>query len=60
MSLPLTCHIDKDGIHLWAALGDRLRGEDLHAALPQPFADQFALQTIMLHHEHALHGRPPA
>jgi hypothetical protein len=32
------------------------RGLDLHAVL----ADQLALQTITLHHEHALHGGTPA
>ena len=59
MSLLLTRHIDEDRIHRGAAVGYGLRGEDLHPALPEPLADQLALQTITLHHEHALHGRQP-
>jgi len=57
MGLLLTCHIDQYRIDIVERLRRGLGPDRLHAGGGEPFADQLAMQPIMLDDEHTLHGR---
>jgi hypothetical protein len=59
MSLLLTRHIDEYGIDIRRRVCARLRAEGLRAGRLEPLADQLTVKIIMLHYQHALHGRCP-
>jgi hypothetical protein len=59
MSLLLTRHIDEYRIDVRRGVRARLRGDDLRTGRLEPLADQLTVKIIMLHHQHALHGRCP-
>ena len=59
MSLLLTRHIDEYRIDIHRGVCAGLRADGLRAGRPEPLADQLTVKIIMLHDQHALHGRCP-
>ena len=60
MSLLLTRHVDQYRIDVPGGVRGVFRPHGLHASRFQPLTDQLTVQTIMLDHQHALHGWPAA
>jgi len=59
MSLLLTCHVDHYRIDVVHRLRRGFGPNRLHAGRGEPFTDQLAMQPIMLHDQHTLHGWLP-
>ena len=57
MSLLLTRHVDQYCVNIGQSPACAVGIYRLRAALLEPFADEVAVQTITLGHEHAFHGR---
>lgn len=59
MGLLLTRHVDQYCIDRDCGVRRDLGAEGLRTALLEPFANEVAVQTIMLDDEHVLHARVP-
>ena len=59
MSLLLTRHVDQYRIDVRPAPRSCFGPHRLRAGGREPLANQLTVKPIMLHHQHALHGRPP-
>jgi len=57
MSLLLTRYVDQYRINPAGSGYRSFRPEHLGTSGLQPLADQLAVQTVMLDHQHPLHGR---
>jgi len=59
MSLLLTRHVHQYCVDVRQGFRGGLRPHCLHPAALEPFANQLTVKTIMLDHQHALHGEAP-